>query len=34
MAEAIVTLAPLDVEMVLPLGFTVRGTAGDRPMSS
>jgi SAM-dependent methyltransferase len=34
MAEAIVTLAPLDVDMVLPLGFTVRGTAGDRPMSS
>jgi SAM-dependent methyltransferase len=30
MAQAVVTLAPLDVEMILPLGFTVRAIAGDR----
>ena len=29
-ADAIVTLAPLDVEMILPLGFSVRATADDR----
>jgi SAM-dependent methyltransferase len=33
-AEAVVALAPLDVEMVLPLGFTVRALAGDHTMSS
>lgn len=30
MAEAILTLAPLDVNMIMPLGFTVRATASDR----
>jgi SAM-dependent methyltransferase len=33
-AEEVVALAPLDVEMVLPLGFTVRATASDRTISS
>ncbi len=34
LAEAVVTLAPLDVEMVLPLGFTVRATTGERMVAS
>jgi SAM-dependent methyltransferase len=29
MADAVLALAPLDVEMIMPLGFTVRATAGD-----
>lgn len=33
MAEVVATLAPLDVEMILPLGFSVRATAGDRTTS-
>ena len=33
-AEAVVTLAPLDVNMVLPLGFSLRATAGDQTMTS
>jgi SAM-dependent methyltransferase len=32
-ADAIVTLAPLDVAMVLPLGFALRATATDRATS-
>ena len=34
MAQAVATLAPLDVGMVLPLGFSVRATAGDHRMPS
>ncbi len=34
LAEAIVTLAPLDLEMIMPLGFTVRATADERAMPS
>jgi SAM-dependent methyltransferase len=30
MADTIVKLAPLDVNMIMPLGFTVRATADDR----
>lgn len=33
-AEALVALAPLDVEMILPLGFTVRAVAGPATNSS
>jgi SAM-dependent methyltransferase len=33
-AEAIAALAPLDAAMILPLGFTVRATAGPTPNSS
>lgn len=33
-AEALATLAPLDVAMILPLGFTVRATAGPATNSS
>lgn len=32
-AQALVALAPLDVEMVFPLGFTVSATAGGRTTS-
>lgn len=34
MADAVATLASLDVQMVLPLGFGVRATAGDHAMRS
>jgi SAM-dependent methyltransferase len=33
-AEAVATLAPLDVAMVLPLGFNVRATVSDHSLSS
>jgi SAM-dependent methyltransferase len=32
-ADALVALAPLDVDWVMPLGFTVRATAGNRHAS-
>ncbi len=33
-AETVVNLAPLDLDMVLPLGFSLRATAGDRKVAS
>jgi ubiquinone/menaquinone biosynthesis C-methylase UbiE len=33
MADVIATLAPLDVDMIMPLGFAVRATAGHRSTS-
>jgi SAM-dependent methyltransferase len=33
-AEAVLTLAPLDVDMIMPLGFSVRATVGDLATTS
>ena len=30
MAEAVLALTPLDVDMIMPLGFAIRATAGER----
>lgn len=32
MAEAVLTLTPLDVDMIMPLGFAIRATASQRAM--